>query len=54
MKHIITGTYQGKKITRTALSDFQAFVIINQLNAEGVTEIGMREETADDRQRNWL
>lgn len=44
MKHIITGNYKGKKIERTAFSDSQAFVIINQLSREGVTDIGMRED----------
>ena len=41
---IITATYQGKRIKRTAFSDFQAFTIINMLAREGSTDIGMREE----------
>ena len=41
---IITATYQGKRIKRTAFSDFQAFTIINMLAREGATDIGMREE----------
>lgn len=44
MKHIITAKYKGRKITRTAYSDFQAWGIINQLSHEGCTDIGMREE----------
>lgn len=45
MKHIITGNYKGKKIERIAFSNSQAFVIINQLSREGVTDIGIREDT---------
>lgn len=45
MKHIITGNYKGKKIERIAFGDLQAFTIINQLSREGVTDIGMREDT---------
>lgn len=48
MKYIITGDYQGKRITRTAHSDFQAFTIIGQLNQEGVINIGMREVRAEE------
>ena len=44
MAYIITATYQSKRITRKAYSDFQAYTIINQLRREGCTEIGMREE----------
>lgn len=42
--YIITATYRGQKITRTAFGDFQAFTIINQLAREGCVDIGMREE----------
>ena len=42
--YIITATYRGRKITRTAFGDFQAFTIINQLAREGCVDIGMREE----------
>lgn len=41
---IITATYKGERITRTAYSNFQAFTIINVLAREGATDIGMREE----------
>lgn len=41
---IITATYKGNRITRTACSDFRAFTIINVLDREGATDIGMREE----------
>lgn len=41
---IITATYNGKKITRTAYSDFQAFTIINMLARQGAVDIGMRKE----------
>ena len=44
MLYIITGEYQGKKIKRFAYSDFQAFIIINQLIRDGVQDIGMREQ----------
>ncbi len=44
MKYIITGEYQGQRITRTAHSDFQAFTIIGQLGQDGVTNIDMRED----------
>lgn len=47
MAYIITATYQSKRITRTAYSDFQAYTIINQLRREGCTEIGMREEVEE-------
>ena len=47
MTYIITAIHQGKRITRTAYSDFQAYTIINQLRREGCTDIGMREENAD-------
>lgn len=42
--YIITATYRGRKITRTAFGDFQAFTIINQLAREGCVDIGMRKE----------
>lgn len=42
--YIITATYRGRKITRTAYGDFQAFMIINQLARDGCVNIGMREE----------
>lgn len=42
--YIITATYRGRKIARTAFGDFQAFTIINQLAREGCIDIGMREE----------
>lgn len=41
---IITATYNGRKITRTACSNFQAFTIINLLAREGAVDIGMRRE----------
>ena len=47
MTYIITATYQSKRITRTAYSDFQAFTIINQLRRDGCTDIGMREEVEE-------
>lgn len=43
--YIITGDYQGRRITRYAYSDFQAFTIINLLSREGVANLGMREGT---------
>lgn len=48
MTYIITATYQSKRITRKAYSDFQAFTIINQLRREGCTDIGMREEVEEN------
>lgn len=42
--YIITANYKGNWITRKAFSDFQAWVIINQLSRDGCTDIGMREE----------
>ncbi len=42
--YIITAVYKGKRITRKAYSDFQAFTIINLLAREGCTDIGKREE----------
>ena len=42
--YIITADYQGKKITRRAYSDLQAFTIVNQLYRDGCTGVGMREE----------
>ena len=42
--YIITAMYNGRKITRTAFGDFQAFTIINQLAREGCVDIGMRKE----------
>ena len=42
--YIITATYRGRKITRTAFGDFHAFTIINQLAREGCDDIGMRKE----------
>ena len=47
MKYLITGDFKGKRITREAFSDFQAFTIIDQLHREGVTNIGMREVTEE-------
>lgn len=47
MKYIITGDYQGQRITRTAHSDFQAFTLIGQLGQDGVTNIGMREDRSE-------
>lgn len=47
MKYIITGEYQGLRITKTANSDFQAFTIIGQLGQDGVTNIGMRENRTE-------
>lgn len=41
---IITATYNGRRITRIAYSDFQAFTIINMLAREGAVDIGMRKE----------
>ena len=40
---IITAIYNGRKITRRAFSDYQAFKIISMLAREGATDIGMRE-----------
>ena len=42
--YIITATYRGRKITRTAFGDFQAFTIVNQLARDGCVDIGMRKE----------
>lgn len=42
--YIITAMHNGRKITRIAFGDFQAFTIINQLAREGCVDIGMREE----------
>ena len=42
--YIITATYKGRRITRIAFGDFQAFTIINQLTRDGCVDIGMREE----------
>lgn len=42
--YIITASYRGRKITRAAFGDLQAFTIINQLAREGCVDIGMREE----------
>lgn len=42
--YVITAIYNGKRITRNAYSDFQAFTIINVLAKEGAVNIGMREE----------
>ena len=42
--YIITAMHNGRKITRTAFGDFQAFTIINQLAREGCIDIGMRKE----------
>lgn len=42
--YIITAMHKGRKITRTAFGDFQAFTIINQLAREGCVDIGMRKE----------
>ena len=44
---IITATYKGKKITRKAYSDLQAFLIINVLARDGAVDIGMRKEESD-------
>ncbi len=41
--YIITATYKGRRITRTAFGDFQAFTIINQLARDGCVDIGIRE-----------
>lgn len=41
---IITAVFNGKRITRKAFSDFQAWIIINTLSREGCTDIAMREE----------
>lgn len=45
--YIITAIYQGKRITRKAYSDLQAFTIVNQLYRDGCTDVGMREEEPD-------
>ena len=42
--YIITAIYKGRKITRTAFGDFQAFTTINQLARDGCVDIGMRKE----------
>ena len=42
--YIITAMHNGRKITRMAFGDFQAFTIINQLAREGCVDIGMRKE----------
>lgn len=54
MRYIITGIYEGKKITRVCYSDLQAFIINNTLAREGVENLGMREEagTNDNRAEN--
>lgn len=39
----ITAKYNGELIIRTAYSDRQAWIIIDQLSREGCTDIGMRE-----------
>lgn len=41
--YIITATYRGQKITRTAFGDFQAFTIINQLARERELDLQKRE-----------
>ena len=41
--YIITATYKGRRITRTAFGDFQAFTIINQLARDGCVDIAIRE-----------
>ncbi len=46
--YIITAAYQGRRVKRTAFSDFQAWVIINTLTREGCTGIAMREITKED------
>jgi hypothetical protein len=48
MKYIITGDFQGQRITRTAHSDFQAFTIIGQLGQDGVTDISMKEDRTEE------
>ena len=45
--YIITAVYRGKRITRTAFSDFQAYTIVNQLARDGCVDIGMREESEE-------
>ena len=47
MRYIITATYKGSRITRTAHSPKQAYIIINQLARDGCTDMGMREETEE-------
>lgn len=42
--YIITAKCKGRRVTRTAFSDFQAFTIIGMFHREGCTDIGMREE----------
>lgn len=39
----ITAKYNSKKIIRTAYSDFQAWVIVNQLYRDGCVDVGMEE-----------
>ena len=48
MKYIITATYKGRRITRTAYSPKQAYITINQLAREGCTDMGMREEMEEE------
>jgi hypothetical protein len=48
MQYIITGNSQGKRITRTAVSDFLAFTIIGQLSQDGVTDICMKEAKQEE------
>lgn len=43
-RYLITATYNGRKVERTAFGDFQAFTIINLLAREGCTDIGMCED----------
>ena len=40
----ITAKYNGVRITRTAYSEFQVWVIVNQLYRDGCTEVGMEEK----------
>lgn len=42
--YVITAMYNGRKITRSAFGDFQAFTIINQLARDGCIDIGLRKE----------
>lgn len=42
--YIITADYKGRRVTRIAYSDFQAWTIVNVLSRDGCTDIGMREE----------
>ncbi len=43
MQYLITGIKQGKRVERTAESDFMAYFIVGQMNQDGVSDISMDE-----------